>query len=208
MNWLLTNLGVAAVLGYKNRLPIFPISSGWFSFPTYHNYITFALIAKFTLKSLYHSTWSSSNFPLYSFLLLLPSHLPSLYPYRKVPVMPKQPKAIQIMIPVVQSKYIFIPVSFYMAWLIQMIKYCSPAKGSQLKIPEMKKQGTPPAPGSPPPGQSPEHSPKADSSDSNHHGSKSRSPSPVPKIQVQSPSPPSSPQHERRDMTGERDGLE
>ena len=78
---------------------MFPLSSGWFSFPYIKNknYKTFALIAKVTL----YPTWSKSNFLLYSFLLLLPSHLLFLYLFRRR-------EAAQV------REYIFILVSFYM----------------------------------------------------------------------------------------------
>ena len=75
---------------------MFPLSSGWFSFPPHQKKI--ALIAnKLTL----YSTWFKSNFLLYSFLLLLPSHLLFLYLFRRR-------EAAQV------REYIFILVSFYM----------------------------------------------------------------------------------------------
>jgi hypothetical protein len=43
----------------KNRRPMFPLSSDWFSFPhhiTQHNHVTFALIAKLTLITFLYST--------------------------------------------------------------------------------------------------------------------------------------------------------
>ena len=68
-DWPPMNQGVHLGLGIK-PLTHFPLSSGWHSFsPTQHNYITFALIAEFTL------TWSKlANFLSHSFFLLLQSH--------------------------------------------------------------------------------------------------------------------------------------
>ena len=85
--------------GYKNGEPMLLLSSGWFSFPPTN--ITTTQLQRWSLNLLLYflySTWFKPNFPLHSFLLLLPSHLLLLCLFE----LPIQNKLSQ----------------FYMAWLM------------------------------------------------------------------------------------------
>ena len=82
--------GTTALVGYKNRRPMLPLSSGWYSLsPLLHIFCV-------DRKLIFYLTWF--NISLHSFLELLPSHQLLLFPFPRRPQIMKAPHPHNILV--------------------------------------------------------------------------------------------------------------